>query len=59
MLWKMWCFTLQSMGRTNHKFPVYATRNVLNAPEINCTHNNKQGERTSARLYDELNMDTL
>ena len=27
MLWKMWCFTLQSMGRTNHKFPVYATQN--------------------------------
>ena len=25
---KMWCFTLQSMGRINHKFPVYATRNV-------------------------------
>ena len=28
MLWKMQCFTLQSMDRTNHKFPVYATRNV-------------------------------
>ena len=25
MLWKMLCFTLQSIGRTNHKFPVYAT----------------------------------
>ena len=25
---KMRCFTLQSMGRTNQKFPVYATRNV-------------------------------
>ena len=25
---KMWCFTLHSMGRINHKFPVYATRNV-------------------------------
>ena len=22
MLWKMWCFALQSMGRTNHKFPI-------------------------------------
>ena len=28
MLWKMRCFALQSMGRTNHKFPVYVTRNV-------------------------------
>ena len=28
MLWKMWCFILQSMGRTNHKFPVYATWDV-------------------------------
>ena len=25
MLWKIWCFALQSMGHTNHKFPVYAT----------------------------------
>ena len=23
MLWIMWCYTLQSMGRTNHEFPVY------------------------------------
>ena len=22
MLWKMGCCTLQSMGRTNHKFPI-------------------------------------
>ena len=28
MLWKMWCYTLWSMGRTNHKFPVYSTQNV-------------------------------
>ena len=28
MLWKMLCFTWQSMGRTNHKFPIYATQNV-------------------------------
>ena len=28
MLWKMWCYTLQSMGHTNHKFPIYATQNV-------------------------------
>ena len=28
MPWKMWCFTLKSMGRTNHKFPVYATWSV-------------------------------
>ena len=28
MLWKMWCFALQSMSRTNHKFPIYATHNV-------------------------------
>ena len=28
MLWKMWCFALQFMGRTSHKFPVYATRDV-------------------------------
>ena len=28
MLWKMWCFALQCMGRTNHKFPVYTTHNV-------------------------------
>ena len=27
-LWKMQCLTLQSMGRTNHKLPVHATRNV-------------------------------
>ena len=25
---KMWCFILQYMGHTNHKFPVYTTRNV-------------------------------
>ena len=24
----MWCLTLQSMGHTNHKFPIYATPNV-------------------------------
>ena len=23
MFWKMWYFTLQSMGHTSHKFPVY------------------------------------
>ena len=28
MLWQMWCFTLQSMGRTNNKFPAHATWNV-------------------------------
>ena len=28
MLWGMWCFTLLSMGRTNHKFPIDATQNV-------------------------------
>ena len=28
ILWKMRPFALQSMGRTNHKFPVYATHNV-------------------------------
>ena len=28
MPWKMQCFTLQSMGHTNHKFPVYAHGNV-------------------------------
>ena len=28
MLWKMQWFALQSMGHTNHKVPVYATRNV-------------------------------
>ena len=28
MLWKMQCFALQSMGRTNHKFSIHATRNV-------------------------------
>ena len=28
MLLKMWCCTLRSMDRTNHKFPVHATRNV-------------------------------
>ena len=39
MLWKMQYFTLRSMGRTNHKFPMYATRNVdSNAPEINCMY---------------------
>ena len=40
MLWKMQCFTLQSVGRTNHKFPVHATRNTeySNAAEIDCTH---------------------
>ena len=32
MLWKMQCFTLQSMGLTNHKFPVYTCSNVA---EIN------------------------
>ena len=34
MLWKMLCYTLQSIGHTNHKFPVCATRNVQ-TPEIN------------------------
>ena len=34
MLWNMLCYTLQSMGRTNYKFPIDATRNVLmHAPE--------------------------
>ena len=28
MHWKMLRYTLQSMGRTKHKFPVYATQNV-------------------------------
>ena len=28
MRWIMLCFALQSMGRTNHKLPIYATRNV-------------------------------
>ena len=28
MLWRMRCFALQSMGRANHTFPVYATWNV-------------------------------
>ena len=28
MLWKMQYFALQSMGRTNHKCPIYATWNV-------------------------------
>ena len=32
MLWKMWCFAQQSMGHTNHKFPVYAK---WNATDIN------------------------
>ena len=35
MLWKMKCFTLQSMGRTNHKFPVYATTECSNTCETN------------------------
>ena len=26
MLWKVLCLTLQSMGRTNHTFPAYATQ---------------------------------
>ena len=28
MLWKMWRLTLQSMGCTNHKFPIYATQSA-------------------------------
>ena len=28
MVWKVQCFALQSMGPTNHKFPVYATVQV-------------------------------
>ena len=32
MLWKMWCFALQSIGSTNHKFPVRNTE----CSEINC-----------------------
>ena len=34
MLWKMWCFIWQSMGRPNHKFN--GTWNVQNVPEIKC-----------------------
>ena len=41
MLWKMWCFTLQSMGRTNHIFPVYIyNMECSNAPEIKCVYSN-------------------
>ena len=29
MLWKMCCFTLQSMGSTNHEFPVYETQSTV------------------------------
>ena len=37
MLWKMQCCTLQSMGHTNHKFHVYATRNVVHSlPHLYC-----------------------
>ena len=32
MLWKIQCFALQSMGRTNHKFPIHETRNVQTQP---------------------------
>ena len=28
MLWKIRCFTFQTMERTNHKFPIDTTRNV-------------------------------
>ena len=36
MLWKMWCFTLQSVGHTNHK--LVSCRHSMeysNAPKIN------------------------
>ena len=33
MLWKMLCFTLQSMGRTNYKLPIYAARDVQTHPK--------------------------
>ena len=44
MLWKMQCFALQSMGHTNHKFPVYATWNECSsATEINCINTARGG----------------
>ena len=37
MLWKMWYFTVQSMGRTNHKFPIIIPNmECSNALQINC-----------------------
>ena len=36
MLWIMLCYTLQSMGCTNHTFPVYKNMECSNTPEINC-----------------------
>ena len=41
MLWKMGCFTLRSMSCTNHTFPIYATRECSNAPEINCVNSSE------------------
>ena len=35
MLWKIWCFTLQSMGRTNHIFPIHTTLNVQTHLKLN------------------------
>ena len=32
-LWKIWCFTLQSMGRTSHKFPICMQHRMF---KINC-----------------------
>ena len=36
MLWKMLCFTLQSMGSTNHKFPVHANMECSNKLFLTC-----------------------
>ena len=35
MLWKKRCFTLQSMGHTNHKFPNIRNMECSNTLEIN------------------------
>ena len=48
MLWKMQCFTFESMGRTNHTFPVYATPNVQTHLKINYTIRSS-GEGSSGR----------
>ena len=56
-IWKIYAlenavFILQSMGRTNHKFPIYNNTDCSNAPEINCTLYLQQGGDRFMRVGD-------
>ena len=54
MLWKMWCFALQSMGHTNHKL---CNTECSNAPEINCRVT-MQCHNWTNELHDYIKRDT-